>query len=451
MSSNSSGSAASVSTPQKTYVDNSQNRRLGRVGEVAGSHVQHKDGSVTISSAGTDTSLGSASSASGYYIDNSFNRKLGRVGKPKGTHVVHKDGSVTRQKQREIERDIGSSSTLEELLTNLHDLHFSDPVYPVLTNVQYKLQRNEVEESWKKDGIAPSTDHVIATERKREIIPLSEVQLDKQIGEGGFGTVYAGLWKATPIAFKKFIYQQITTKKQDLLVREIKIFSALDHPNIVRMFGVVLERNNFGIIMEYLPKTLFYAIFIEELKFQVSDKRRIVSEIVSAVGYLHTEIDGVQNPKPAIAHCDIKSQNILLDSNNVAKLCDFGLSAIKNAQASSSRTSAAPGQGTPRYSAPEVLRGEVLSMTGLMMSDIYSLTLVICEILTEEEPFENFNLLQLVENVGRKNSRPPLEETSLSKAMQQLLLKGWHGDAKCRPNIGKFSEELSKIDSFFAK
>ena len=136
-------------------------------------------------------------------------------------------------------------------------------------------------------------------------------------------------------------------EEEEQLVKEIRIFSKLSHDNIVKMFGVVVDAENIGIIMEYLPKTLYHAIFIEEVSFGREEKKRIIGEIIAALCYLHTPEDTLSYSKPKIAHCDVKSQNILLDVNNVAKLCDFGLSAMKNTmQSSSSRSLAVPGQGT---------------------------------------------------------------------------------------------------------
>ena len=311
---------------------------------------------------------------------------------------------------------------------------------------QDELQRTEVEESWKKSGIDPSTDYSKADEMTKEIIPLAEISVLKKIGEGGFGKVYAAMWKDTPIAFKKLAYQQIRKKKREQFVKEIRIFSKLSHDNIVKMFDVVVDAENIGIIMEYLPKTLYHAIFIEEVSFGREEKKRIIGEIIAALCYLHTPEDTLSYSKPKIAHCDIKSQNILLDVNNVAKLCDFGLSAMKNnMQSSSSCSLAVPGQGTPRYAAPEVLRGEVLTMSGLMMSDIYSLSLVIYEILVEEEPYEDFGLLQLIENVGRGSTRPSLEDMSLTTAVKELLKKGWDCTPSRRPDIVDFLRDFSGI------
>ena len=373
-----------TSSSPKTHVDNKMNRKLGRVGKPHGTHVVHKDGSVSVSSPKESTT-----SSKGFYVDNEVNRKLGRVGMPKGTHVVHKDGGVT------ITHDIPSSSvsaaqrfyvdnpfnrrlvrvgkpihncrigkktsiesslvqkllceqSFEDIVQILRELDFADQDYPAVRKAQVELQRTEVEESWKKSGIDPSTDYSKADEMTKEIIPLAEISVQEKIGEGGFGKVYAALWKDTPIAFKKLAYQQIRKKKREQFVKEIRIFSKLSHDNIVKMFGVVVDAENIGIIMEYLPKTLYHAIFIEEVLFGREEKKRIIGEIIAALCYLHTPEDTLSYSKPKIAHCDVKGQNILLDFNNVAKLCDFGLSAMKNnMQSSSSRSLAVPGQGHP--------------------------------------------------------------------------------------------------------
>jgi predicted Ser/Thr protein kinase len=499
------GSSRSSST-QKSYVDNSLNRSLGRVGKPVGSHVMHRDGSATISCDGSSRSSSSLTQKS--YVDNSLNRSLGRVGKPVGSHVMHKDGSTTLSKHESVvsegskdlirkvekpkryhgatmdsdlggsfidnaynrklgrvgqplarrvnqhrrkEQELLSERNLDDIVRILRDLDFRDPTYPAVVSAQYELRKSQVEEVWKKDGIAPCTNHAKATESMKEIIPLNEIDCSKQIGEGSFGKVFAGLWKRSiPVAFKKFIYQQITKKQRDLLVKEIKIFSGLVHTNIVKMFGVVVEKDNVGIVMEYLPKTLFQALFIEEVNFDEQQKRKIIDEVISALEYLHVPDDSRQSPKPSIAHRDVKSQNVLLDSNNVAKLCDFGLSTMKNSiQSSSFRGSAFSAEGTPRYAAPEVLRGELLQISGLIMSDIYSLSLVIYEILVEDVPYEEFGVMQLYENIGRGTLRPPIDEYGLSEAVKQLLMRGWHKEPMSRPTIRNFAEEILKIENLF--
>ena len=117
---------------------------------------------------------------------------------------------------------------------------------------------------------------------------------------------------------------------------------------------------------------------MDEIEFSSDVKKIIIHQVASALNYLHTR-------DPKIAHCDVKSENILLDKYKNAKLGDFGLSAVKNAaQTSCSNAGAPPGQGTPRYSAPDVLRGELLSMSWLLMSNIFSLATVVFELLMDQ-------------------------------------------------------------------
>ena len=436
--------SGSTSTPSlKVYVDNPLNQSLGRVGQPHGDCVQHKDGS-----AASQPSFQSTDKPPKTYKDNAYNRKHGRVGKPIGSHVIHYDGSVStpsstatkapRKKRPNQTKVLLSENDLDEILSMLSTIMLEDADRQAsLACAQFTLQRSEVEENWGKLGLSSCTDHSAVS--AKEVIPLTEISLDKKIGEGGFGQVFAGLWKGTPIAYKKLKIQLITNKRKQQLVKEIQIFSKLDDPNIVKMFGVVVERDNIGIVMEYLPTTLFHALFIEEVEFSYTDKKRIITEVISAISYLHSQ---------DIAHCDIKCQNVLLDSKRVAKICDFGLSAIKNASATTTSASAAPGQGTPRYSAPEVLRGELLKLLDMKMADIYSLTLVIYQVLHEEEPFEELSYQQLVAHVGHGDTRPKLSET-LTEPVKDLLSRGWDKVSSKRPEIAELKQAWSKIDKLF--
>ena len=170
-----------------------------------------------------------------------------------------------------------------------------------------------------------------------------------------------------------------------------------------------------------------------------SEKKAMVNQIRDAVHYLHTH-------DPKIAHCDIKSENILLDKNDNAKSSDFGLSAMKNnAESSQSKGGAvAPGRGTPRYSAPEILRGEILKTDELFPADVYSLSVVVFEIVAEEEPFEGLSVRQLEENVGRGDLHPTLSAT-LTRPVEDLLKRCWDADASKRPIAIQFLRIWSSV------
>ena len=498
--------ASSSSSSQRCYVDNSYNRELGRVGQPLGTHVVHKDGSVTRSKS-VDSST---SSSQGCYVDNAKNRELGRVGKPLGTHVVHKDGSVTRSKsdvsstsssgpqcyvdnaynrkrnrvgkplgtcvvrksgsesgercyvdnalnraldrvgkpiQRRRVREIVEENTVEDLVQALQEMGFVDARRPDYQYALDRLEREQVEENWKKENIQPSTDVSHCLHDAPGIIPHSELQLKpRAIGRGGFGEVYAGLWHGTPVAYKKLLYQQMSTKRKESFKTEISVLATINHPNTVKMFGAVIEEGNIGIVMEYLPRSLFQAVFIDETCFSESKKKEIVGQMASALLYLHTH-------EPKIAHCDVKSENVLLDVKDNAKLGDFGLSALKNTTESSRSTVAGvvPGQGTPRYSAPEVLRGEILNkIDRLFQADVYSLGIVVFEVVTEEEPFEGLSVKQLEANVGRGDLRPTAS-VALAQPVSDLLQRCWDGSAFKRVTVAEFQERWSSLSGFLYK
>ena len=411
-----SSTKSSGASKSRVYVDNAYNRKLGRVGRPLGSCVVSSTPSPASASVGNERT----------YVDNPMNRRLGRAGKP-----IPKRG----RKQQEILENI----TYEELLDILRNMGFEDE-----TRVHYQLalnqlHRTEVEVTWKSSGIEPHTELESVKGFTPGIIPFEDLDLQPQIiGRGAFAEVYAAVWHETPVAFKQLIYQGMSKKRCDSFVQEVKILGELNHPNTVKLFGAVVDNGHLGIVMEYLPRTLFQAIFIDISEFDETVKKRQITQIADALSYLH---------KNSIAHCDVKSENVLLDKEDNAKLSDFGLSAVKKAT-ESSRSSLAvpPGQGTPRYSAPEVLRGQLLNFEQLRHADVYSLAIVAFEVLAEEEPFEGLSVKQLEENVGRGDLRPDVP-SRVSEMVHELMQRCWDAVSSRRPSAEEFKKlwEISTL------
>ena len=378
------------------------------------------------------------------YVDNPYNRKIGRVGKPMGSCIVHKDEYRPTQRSQKHQQLLGEYS-LEDLLQAMRNITL--PVTESLPDHEFEyedyqyaadqLQRDKVEEEWKQKSIEPSNVDVsdLTSQYPKVLVPYASLQLEKVVGRGGFGEVYAACLSGKPVAFKKLIYQRISQRQMDSFVKEVTVLSAINHPNVIKMIGAVIEENNVGIVMEYLRCSLFRAVFVDCSLRDAGKKRTIISQVASALEHLHSK---------NIAHCDIKSENILLDWNDNAKLCDFGLSALKGETSSSQSNLAPPGQGTPRYSAPEVLRGEILNMAQLLQADIYSLAIVVFEVMAEEEAFRGLNIMQLQRNVGYGEMHPPAY--NLSKPLEDLLAKCWATDGAERPAASEFQEDWDNVD-----
>lgn len=401
-------------------------------------------GSNNIRSKDSDISFPDSSVGVKCYVDNAYNRRLGRAGKPLRSCIV-RSCSVTKSRRSQMHKKLLEESKLEDLVQAMKGMQttfYSDSEYSDYQYAIDRLQRDEVEESWKENNVEPSKTNVTSLlyHYPGNQIPFTDLELEKVIGRGGFGEVYAGCLLGRPIAFKKLLCQQMSLKWKKDFSKEVTILTTTSHPNIIKMLGYVNEEDNVGIVMEYLRCSLYRAIFVDCTLQDVEKKKVIISQIACALNYLHTCDAG------KIAHCDIKSENVLLDWSDNALLCDFGLSALKNTAMSTHSSIPGivpPGQGTPCYSAPEVLRGELLTFKQLLQADIYSLAIVVFEVMTEEEPFEGLSIKQLETNVGHGNMRPT--STELSPSLEDLLSKCWDSDATKRLTAAEFQEQWNSI------
>ncbi|GER29104.1 receptor-like protein kinase [Striga asiatica] len=147
-----------------------------------------------------------------------------------------------------------------------------------------------------------------------------------KIGEGGFGSVYKGLLlDGTIIAVKQLSSKSKQGTRE--FVNEIGMVSALQHPNLVKLYGCCVEGNQLLLIYEYMEnncisRALFGKSPIQKLKLDWPTRRKICLGIARGLAYLHEE------SSVKIVHRDIKTSNVLLDKDLNAKISDFGLAKL---------------------------------------------------------------------------------------------------------------------------
>ncbi|PKA56923.1 putative LRR receptor-like serine/threonine-protein kinase [Apostasia shenzhenica] len=196
--------------------------------------------------------------------------------------------------------------------------------------------------------------------------------LANKIGEGGFGPVYKGeLPDGSLIAVKQLSAKSKQGNRE--FVNEIGMISALNHPNLVKLFGCCSERNQLLLIYEYMENnSLARALFGPEkdrLKLDWETRRKICLGIARGLAYLHEE------SRLKIVHRDIKATNVLLDKDLNAKISDFGLAKLDEEENTHISTRIA---GTVGYMAPEyAMRGYLTDK-----ADVYSFGIVTLEIVT---------------------------------------------------------------------
>ncbi|KAL0353853.1 UNVERIFIED_CONTAM: putative LRR receptor-like serine/threonine-protein kinase [Sesamum angustifolium] len=206
-----------------------------------------------------------------------------------------------------------------------------------------------------------------------------------KIGEGGFGPVYKGvLSDGTVIAVKQLSAKSKQGNRE--FVNEIGMISALQHPNLVKLFGCCIEGNQLLLVYEYLENnSLARALFGREeqrLNLDWQTRQKICIGIARGLAYLHEE------SRLKIVHRDIKATNVLLDKDLNAKISDFGLAKLDEEENTHISTRIA---GTVGYMAPEyAMRGYLTDK-----ADVYSFGIVALEIVsgksnTNYRPKEEF-------------------------------------------------------------
>uniref|UniRef100_A0A6N2KBC5 non-specific serine/threonine protein kinase n=1 Tax=Salix viminalis TaxID=40686 RepID=A0A6N2KBC5_SALVM len=147
-----------------------------------------------------------------------------------------------------------------------------------------------------------------------------------KLGEGGFGCVYKGvLSDGTQIAVKQLSAKSKQGNRE--FVNEIGMISALQHPNLVRLYGCCIEGKQLLLVYEYMENnSLAHVLFgtkeIEATKLDWRTRKRICVNIAKGLVFLHEE------STLKIVHRDIKGTNILLDKDMNAKISDFGMAKL---------------------------------------------------------------------------------------------------------------------------
>ncbi|XP_068114713.1 bone morphogenetic protein receptor type-1A isoform X2 [Hyperolius riggenbachi] len=207
-----------------------------------------------------------------------------------------------------------------------------------------------------------------------------QIQMVRQIGKGRYGEVWMGKWRGEKVAVKVFF-----TAEEASWFRETEIYQTvlMRHENILGFVAADIKGTGswtqMYLITEYHENGSLY----DFLKCATLDTRSLLKLAYSAacgLCHLHTEIYGTQG-KPAIAHRDLKSKNILIKENWTCCIADLGLAVKFNSDTHEVDIPLNTRVGTKRYMAPEVL-DESLNKNhfqAYIMADIYSFSLIIWE------------------------------------------------------------------------
>ncbi|XP_072049762.1 uncharacterized protein [Amphiura filiformis] len=256
-------------------------------------------------------------------------------------------------------------------------------------------------------------------------LQVSDLEFHKQLGRGSFGIVYKVTFKKPYLNVHEAAAKRVA---EDDLKEEAEVMKGLDHPNIVKLYGVLDE--NMGtkiLLLEYAPKGTVRDYLTQHQRSQTSVKllKKWARESALALQYLHQK---------RLLHRDLKASNALLFENDVLKLSDFGLA---REMIDSETTSTA--KGTWRYMAPEIHTDNHFSFK----SDIYAYGMLVREIGTGKPPFEDLELsAHVVFKVATEHAKPTIPP-EFPNALGDLIFRCWNANPKYRPSL---EEALEVID-----
>jgi len=207
-------------------------------------------------------------------------------------------------------------------------------------------------------------------------ITSEQIHSETRIGQGAYSVVWKGTVNEEIVAIKEL---NISSPEDiEAWYRELYLMAYLhSHDYVVKLKAYCITQNKLTIVMEFMEQGSIYdLIHNKKIKWSKLQKVRVLRHVVKAIKSIHDQ---------SIIHRDLKSMNILVDSNNVAKLADLGCSRIVD-------ETMTIGIGSPLWMAPEVVHSHTYSFP----SDIYSFGVVAYEVLNEKKPNLDKQLRQVI-------------------------------------------------------
>jgi len=264
-------------------------------------------------------------------------------------------------------------------------------------------------------------------------------QLDKQLGEGGMAIVY----QASDLMLERTIAVKILRKNfsaskafQERFKEEARAAANLTHPSIVTVHDFGFDKGQLFIVMEYVPGTDLKEIIKQSGPLPIDHASRLFIQACAGIGYAH---------RAGLVHCDIKPHNMLITPDHRLKVTDFGiaraLASVKHDEQSQAIW------GSPAYFSPEQAAGRAPSPA----SDVYSLGVVLFEMLTGELPFsdpspQELALLHRFETPPSPRDINPEISPELEKIIQKVLSKEASSRYRTADQLGRIVISFTEMD-----
>jgi serine/threonine-protein kinase len=264
---------------------------------------------------------------------------------------------------------------------------------------------------------------------------LGRYEVERELGKGAMGTVYFGrdprinrVVAIKTMALSAEFEGTDLTQARERFFREAETAGRLSHPNIVTIFDAGEEHDLAYIAMEFLEGQDLTPYITPDKLLPAATVVDIVCKVAEALAYAHAQ---------GVVHRDIKPANIMYDpARGAIKVTDFGIARVT----ASSRTRTGVVLGTPSYMSPEQVAGKHVDGR----SDLFSLAVMTCQLLTGHLPFEGDSMATLMYQIANAPHPDILSlNMDLPECLRAVMDKGLAKDPAARyPDGNEFSQAL---------
>jgi len=256
------------------------------------------------------------------------------------------------------------------------------------------------------------------------LINENDVKIQEKIGKGEFGDVMLGLYNGKKVAIKSM--KDVQTRNAKRFLAEATVMTSLQHPNLVNLLGLILDKLSYKIVTEYLSKGSLLDYLRSRGRQYVTrdDQIKFAYDTSRGMEYLESK---------KVIHRDLAARNVLISEDDHAKVSDFGL-------ALNDHTFLDAGKLPIKWTAPEALRFNEFSSK----SDMWSFGVLLWEIYSfGRVPYPRIPLADVVKHVEKGYQMEAPE--GCPKRIYEVMKKAWDLKKDLRPSFGDVTNTLDLI------
>jgi len=281
----------------------------------------------------------------------------------------------------------------------------------------------------------------------------SDIKFGEQLGEGCFGKVYRGSLRGNNVAVKVLDATAISDEAKEDFLREVRLAKRFPHPNLILLLGAYIQENSCALVFELMETDLGALLKNSGKSFPFKTKSPAPGSPLSVEHFremlcrLHIALDIAQGMDwlhghdPAIAHCDLKPQNVLISSSYSAKITDYGLSTLLKGGSFFK----GKGKKSPYWEAPEEISEDECDKS----VDVYAFGIMLWQIMTgESNPYPDEKDVDAFLDHVVEGKRPDVSK--LHPGIALLCQSCWTDDPDSRPSFEKVIQFLNGFIAEYA-